>query len=60
MISMLLIALTVTIGVIVALCFILAAFSCIAVSKFILGAICLFFAILSVLLTFYISTEVID
>lgn len=60
MISMLLIALTVTIGLIFAGFFVAAMFACIAVSKFILAAICLFGAVLSIGLMYHISIEVID
>lgn len=60
MLNMLLIALTVTIGLILAGCGVFAMFACIAACKFILAAICLFGAVLSIALMFYISFEVID
>lgn len=59
MISMLLIAITVTIGLLLAGGFVFAMFACIAVSKFILAAVCLFGAVLSIVLMYYICMEVI-
>lgn len=53
MIRMLLIALTVTIGLIVAGGFVFAMFACIEACKFILAAICLFGAVLSIALCIY-------
>lgn len=58
MISVLLIAITVTIGLILAGGFALAMFACIAACKFILAAIWLFFTVLSIALMYYISIEV--
>lgn len=54
MLSALLIALTVTRG------FVIAMFACITACKFILAAICLFGAVLSIALMYYICMEVID
>lgn len=60
MISVLLIALTVTIGLILAGGFVFAMFACIEACKFILAAICMFGAVSSIALMYYISIEVID
>lgn len=60
MISVLLIALIVTIYLILAVGFALAMVACIAVCKFILAAIFLFLTVLSTALMYYICIEVID
>ena len=60
MISVLLIALVVTIYLILAVGFALAMVACIVACKFILAAIFLFFTVLSIAFMYYISIEVID